>query len=565
MTVRVAFASPRRRAGLLAGASVAVLAVAAVLALGPLANQAAARCPCQDPTAAGPAETPGPTPVVLGTDAVDRIAEVLVEGTPSLPDASDTGLGGVAATLALLLCAMAASIVTGRSLGRGKARGVEAATLQGGAEGALATLGGGAGAAAQAPTEATPEAPAPVEEAPRPRSPVVWISDTLLRGGTGRRSQPSSTGGLTTAAGSGLPLPREELVAAGEAIARSMKRLTDEPAGELGPGEVVQLLGDASSIGALATILAPGTGLASLAGSGAATLAEAASPAEVLERLRRNFGQLGYMQGVLDENVCARDGLLAGLDGAADLTESVPPPVPSDPTTLEDRELARLRAYWAGRADVLFDALIAAQREMSDLDDRRRNLAHQVDAVNDLLARLDEEPATRVPPHLGDALVYGLGWYRADDPSAMAAALRESRAAARSASGATAAAAGEQPAGPVQPGSAVQQAPSGKKQKPSKSGKSQPSAALSSVPPTSVEKRKSQPFGEWASANRFPGGRLGVLQALAGLERWGGFYDSLTGTLQRQIAGLRTQADAAGATRRALSAEMQHRTLERAR
>lgn len=556
MTVRVASASPVRRAA--AWGAVAFLVAGVVLALGPLAAPAAAGCPCPDPIAAAPAETPAPTPVVLGTDPIDRIAEALVEGPPALPDAHDTGLGGIAATLALLLCAMAASILTGRSLGRGRARVVEAGTLPGGAAGALAAPDGDTGGTAEATADATPLAAVAVEEAPRPRSPVVWISDTLLRGGPGRRSQPA-TGGLTTAAGSGLPLPREELVAAGVAIARSMKRLTDEPQAELGPGEVVQLLGDASSIGALATILAPGTGLASLAGSGAATVAEAASPAEVLERLRRNFGQLGYMQGVLDENVCARDGLLAGLDGAADLAESVPPPVPSDPTTLEDRELARMRAYWAGRADVLFDALISAQHGVTDLDDRRRNLAHQVDAVNDLLARLDEEPTTRVPPHLGDALVYGLGWYRADDASAMAAALRDSRSAT---TGALAAGAGERP---VEPVSAVQPAPSGKKQKPSKSGKSEPSANLSVAPPVTVDRRKSQPFAEWARAHQFPGGRLGVLQALAGLERWGGFYDALTGTLQRQVAGLRAQADAAGATRRALSAEMQHRTLERAR
>ena len=56
---------------------------------------------------------------------------------------------------------------------------------------------------------------------------------------------------------------------------------------------------------------------------------------------------------------------------------------------------------------------------------------------------------------------------------------------------------------------------------------------------------------------------MGVMEALAGLERWFGFYDALTGTMQCQIAALRTRADAANAARRALSTEVQHRLIEK--
>jgi hypothetical protein len=218
--------------------------------------------------------------------------------------------------------------------------------------------------------------------------------------------------------------------------------------------------------------------------------------------------------------------------------------------------------------------------EMGDLDNRRRNLAHQIDAVNDLLARLDQAGKAPVPPHLGDSLVYGLGWFQSGDPALMAAALRESRAQARAAGMAevlrespvmarasaiakagAVGAAGE----PVRSGAAGEPAPSGRKGKPAGRGRNAPSIPQSESVPLAMARPKSLTFAEWAAANGFEGGRLGVLQALAGLERWSGFYDALTGTLQRRIAALRLQANAAGAQRRLLSSEMQHRTLEAAR
>ena len=217
---------------------------------------------------------------------------------------------------------------------------------------------------------------------------------------------------------------------------------------------------------------------------------------------------------------------------------------------------------------------------MGDLDNRRRNLAHQIDAVNDLLGRLDDLGKTPVPPHLGDTLCHGLGWFQAGDPARMAAALRESRAqtlatgmaavlrdspAMARASAMVAASAGQAPGGPGEPAPTAQPAPSGKKGKAVGPGKGAPSMTEAVVVPVAAARPKGLPFVEWAAANDFEGGRMGVLQALAGLERWSGFYDALTGMLQRRIVTLRAQADAAGATRRILSSETQHRTLEAGR
>ncbi len=351
-------------------------------------------------------------------------------------------------------------------------------------------------------------------------------------------ANPIAVGNLTTAAGSGLPLPRSELILAGKSVVRSMRRVTGgaDPSG-YSAAEIAQLRGDAARIHALASILAPSAGLASLAdsadGSDAAdaSAADADSPVEIVERLRRNFGQLGYLQGVLDENVSQLDGQLAGLDGLPD--GAVPadvPEFPADPAALSDEDLRSGRSAWAVRADVDFDALIRAQQEMNDLDDRRRNLDHQVDALSDLLARLDEAGTTLVPSHLGDTLCYGLGWHLAGDSTRMCGSLREIRADA----GASA-----RPAPIATP----------------PSWGSPASATPAPVRP------KGTPFAEWAAANKFEGGRLAILQALAGLQRWCGFYDALTGTVQRQLVQLRALADTASAARRLLSAELQRRAL----
>jgi hypothetical protein len=341
---------------------------------------------------------------------------------------------------------------------------------------------------------------------------------------------PIAVGNLTTAAGSGLPLPRSELILAGKSLVRAMRRVTDgtDPSG-LGQSEIVQLQADAARIAALASILAPSAGLASaLPEAGDAHDLEAESPSAIVDRFRCYFGQLGYMQGVLDANVTQLDGQLSGLGSIGD---SVPaaeaPEVPADPAQLSDEELQAARSSWAARADVDFDALIRAQEGMNDIDDRRRNLDHQVDAMSDLLVRLDDAGTTPVPRHIGDTLCYGLGWHLAGDATRMIVALRESRSLAR--------AAGKAPsvAGP----------------------------ATASGPPAAQRRPQGTPFAEWAAANHFIGGRLAVLQALAGLQRWCGFYDALTGTLQRQLLQLRARADTASSARRALSAELQLRAF----
>jgi hypothetical protein len=355
-------------------------------------------------------------------------------------------------------------------------------------------------------------------------------------GGNGQSAGPIAVGNLTTAAGSGLPLPRSELILAGKSLVRCMRRVTH--GAENGKaGDPDQLMGDAARIEALASILAPTSDMAALATAGAASGADAVEPEAVVERLRLNFGQLGYMQGVLDENVCQLDGQLGGLDGVEAGPEAETPEVPTDPAGLSEDALRAARTELAARADVCFDALIRAQEQMNDLDNRRRNLDHQVDAVSDLLARLDEAGTTPVPRHVGDTLCYGLGWHLAGDAVRMATALRDSQAQAR--------ATARPPATPAPSSSA-----------PASSSAQGPAAAA-----PAPARPKGTPFAEWTAANKIEGGRMAILEALAGLQRWCGFYDALTGTLQRELVALRLQADAASATCRALSAELQRRAL----
>lgn len=354
-------------------------------------------------------------------------------------------------------------------------------------------------------------------------------------GSDGQSTVPLAAGNLTTTAGSGLPLPRSELILAGKSIVRSMRRVT-HGAGPRGKGDAGadQLMGDAARIGALASILDPAAGLVSLATVGAGVGSEAVEPQEVVECLRLHLGQLGYMQGVLDENVCQVDGQLGGLDGLPEgASARHAPETPADPAALSDEELRAVRSAWSARADVDFDAVIRAQQAMNDLDDRRRNLDHQVDALSDLLARLDDAGTTPVPRHLGDTLCYGLGWHLAGDSQRMASALRESLSQLRVSA---------LPAASTAPVS--------------------PTSQTSTAQPVPAPSRPAGvPFAEWAAANKIEGGRLAVLQALAGLQRWCGFYDALTGTFQRQLVELRVRADATSATRRALSAELQRRAL----
>jgi hypothetical protein len=324
-------------------------------------------------------------------------------------------------------------------------------------------------------------------------------------------------------------VPRPELIEGGLSIFRSMQRVTEDadPSG-YSPGDIAQMLGDAAGIAALASALAPAVGLISLAGGGAAAVTDVRSPQEIFEGLRGNFGRLGYMQGVLDENVGHVDGQLGDLDISADALAGPPPP--ANPAALSARDLKAARTHWARRADAAFDALAAAQTDLDDLDVRRSNLAHQIDEIGDLLVRVDQTGSAMLSDNLAATISYGRGWYFAGDSSKMAAALRESFARSRAAGAPrrlrAAGIDGADAAGPGAGGS----------------------AAIT--------------LGQWAVANRIADGRLAVLQALAGLERWRGFYDALAGSVQERIGSIRILADQAVAARRDLAAEVQRRALQ---
>ncbi len=573
----------------IAGAS---LIAAGLLLLGFAAQGAAARA-----TDAGTIRA-GATPVAfdggndaddyihpLGTGPLDEIAAGLAENGKNTvpPTPSDADLGGVAATGLLLLSAGGATLAGGAGGLSGLAGGGPSSPGGSGGPGSGAPGGpgsrgpGSAGSPGGPSSAGSPGSGGPglggatttgIEHA-RAAADVAAgaghgaTTTAATAGAAGFPTTPPLpwVGGITTAATSGLPLPRPELIEAGLSIYRSMKRVTSDvdPAG-YGASDLAELIGDATAIGALASILAPAANLIDLATAGVSSAAETADPREVVDRLRRSFGQLGYMQGVLDENVGRADGKLTGLDGAPEGKAAEPePPLPPDVGTLTFRQLREGRETWAVRADIEFDALIAAEADLAELDNLRRNLGHQIDAVNDLLANLDDAGTHLVPHHLADTLRYGLGWYKAGDPDRMISALREvslqGRIPAQPAQHA-------EPAEPVAP---PQPEPKGKGSK-DKPGKGKGSAAASDVIATAIATANTParrvPFREWAPANGFDGGRISVLESLAGLERWCGFYDALSGSLQNQIAILRARADTASATRRTLSAEIQHRTLE---
>jgi hypothetical protein len=339
----------------------------------------------------------------------------------------------------------------------------------------------------------------------------------------------TALGVVPAVSGISLPVPRPELIQGGLSIFRSMKRVTDQadPSG-YSPGDVAQLFGDAAGIATLASILAPGIGLIALATGGAAAASDVKSPQEIFEQMRRNFGRLGYMQGVLDENVSHADHDLGDLDPAApDAAASALPP--RDPTALSAPQLKTARTLWAGKADAAFDALARAQQELDDLDDRRSNLAHQIDAIGDLLGRVDAAESVGLPQYLADTIAYGRGWHFAGDSSKMAAALRQSFEQSRA-------------AGVMHPRRVTGTTPA-----------ALPDAAAGPVAMT---------LAEWAARNKVADGRLGVMEALAGLERWRGFYDALAGSVGVEINRLRVQADVAVATRRDLAAEVQRRALQ---
>jgi len=69
-------------------------------------------------------------------------------------------------------------------------------------------------------------------------------------------------------------------------------------------------------------------------------------------------------------------------------------------------------------------------------------------------------------------------------------------------------------------------------------------------------------LAEWAARHHVTDGRMAVLEALAGLERWRGFYDALSAAVQVRIGTLRVEADVAVAARRDLASEVQRRAMQ---
>jgi hypothetical protein len=340
----------------------------------------------------------------------------------------------------------------------------------------------------------------------------------------------TALGVVPAVSGLSLPLPRAELIQGGLSIFRSMKRVTDEadPTG-YNTGDLTQIVGDAAGIAALASVLAPGIGLISLATAGAATATDVKAPQEIFAQMRRNFGRLGYMQGVVDENVSHADRDLGDLDPASAHPPADEPP-PTDLAALSAMDLKDARKYWAGKADAAFEALARAQQELDEADDRRGSLAHQIDAVGDLLGRVDAAASVGLPQYLAGIMSFGRGWYFAGDSAKMAAALRQSFAGARV-------------GGVTHPRQLAGRTPT-------------------SPPPTEATGPSSMTLAQWAASQGVADGRLAVLQALAGLERWRGFYDALAGSVQVEINRLRAEADVAVAVRRDLAAEVQRRALD---
>lgn len=475
------------------GVATAFLATGLLLILG---SQFAARASNPGPSAIQSPQVAPPADDYCDDDDDDPVgcfgpagqaAGLLAADGTVAPDPRDADLGGVAAT-GVLLMSIGAAVVASSAGGLAGFAGGVAGGVAGGAGAATGTAGGPAGATA---------------------------NTTIL-------------GVIPAISGVSLPVPRIEMVQGGLSIFRSMKRVTDQadPRG-YSPGDIAQLFGDAAGIATLASALAPGIGLISLATGGAAAATDVKSPQEILDQMRGNFGRLGYMQGILDENVSHADHDLGNLEPAAPDPAAAAPP--RDPTALSPRDLKAARTLWAAKADAAFDALAAAQQELDDLDDRRSNLAHQIDAIGDLLGRVDDAGKVGLPQYLADAITYGRGWHFAGDSSKMAAALRQSFEQARS-------------TGIPHPRRTIGKTP----------------AAL----PEDSAMPAAMTLAEWAASHHVTDGRMAVLEALAGLERWRGFYDALAASVQVRIGTLRAEADIAVAARRDLAAEVQRRALQ---
>jgi hypothetical protein len=434
-----------------------------------------------------------------------QMAGLLAADGTIAPDPRDADLGGVAAT-GVLLMSIGGAVVASSAGG-----------LAGLAGGAVGGAGGTAGGQ-----------PAPGGHGSM--TPFHAASGSGLGAATsaGATANATALGVVPAVSGINLPVPRADLIQGGLSIFRSMKRVTDQadPRG-YSPGDVAQLFGDAAGIAALASMLAPGIGLIALATGGAAAASDVKSPQEIFEQMRRNFGRMGYLQGVIDENVSHADHELGDLDPAAVDPAAVRPP--SDPSVLSAENLKIARTFWAGRADAAFDALAHAQQELDDLDDRRSNLAHQIDAVGDLLGRTDVAGTVGLPGHLADTISYGRGWYFAGDSSKMAAALRQSFEQSR--------------------------ATGVRHRRRTAGGPPAASVAVETPPPGELT------LAQWAAGQKEADARLAVLQALAGLERWRGFYDALASSVLVELNALRVGADVAVAARRDLASEVQRRAL----
>jgi hypothetical protein len=459
---------------------------------------------------------------------VGQLAGLLVEENQIAPDPRDADLGGVAATGVLLMSIGGAVVASSAGGLAGLAGGAAGGGIGGGGGAGTAGTGGGAGGVAGGATNATPGGHGLL-------TPFHSTGGGVAAGVT---ANATALGVVPAVSGISLPVPKPELIEGGLSIFRSMKRVTDQadPTG-YSSGDVAQLFGDAAGIATLASLLAPGIGLISLATGGAAAASDVKSPQEIFEQMRRNFGRLGYMQGVLDENVSHADHDLGDLDpagkdpagqGPAAATAAATAAPPKDPTALSAPQLKTARTLWAGKTDAAFDALARAQQELDDLDDRRSDLAHQIDAIGDLLGRVDAAGSVGLPQYIADTIEYGRGWHFAGDSSKMAAALRQSFEQSRA-------------AGVMHPRRVTGTTPS------------LPDAAAGPDAMT---------LAQWATSHKVASGRMAVLEALAGLERWRGFYDALAGSVGVEINRLRVQADVAAAARRDLAAEVQRRGLQ---
>jgi hypothetical protein len=459
-----------------------------------------------------------------GRTPLDELARALAAEDTVPPDPRDSGLGGLAATGVLLL-AIGAAVAASSSGGLAGLAGGSAASAGSGAGGGA---GGGAAADGVGVGDGGPQGGGAGRAATTIGQPGSSSGTEAAVAAWGHG--PGALGILPSLSGVSVPLPRTELIAGGISIFRSMKRVTEDPnPNGYSAGDVAQLLGDAAAISALATALAPGIDMLNVASGGAAAAVDGRASRQVFEEMRRNFGRLGYMQGVIDERVSRQDKTLGDLDPAS-LAPAVPPPA-ANLGSLSTAGLKGARRYWAIRADSAFDALAWSQFELDDIDERRGNLAHQIDAISDLLGRIDESESVGLPRFLIDTITYGRGWYFAGDSSKMAAALLAGI---------------EQTASGTAPGRHRSPAP-----RPS----TPDAAAEAATGPIAIT------LAEWAAGQNLTDGRLAVLQALGGLERWRGFFDALAGSVQAEIEVLRNQADVAIAARRDLAIETQRRAI----